>query len=197
MLLLSDDKLRTIARSLRVHGVEDMTIELVQRSIDKKCSKNPSLFLNKIEVTEDVLVRANIQKGVEEGHLSYSSIKTKWTLIDSDSGRTSELAPVRKTEDETNALVYWFKNTDTADSYGKLVELLTGKPSQTKKVDESKNSDLEIELELLKEKNKKLQLEKEISDNATVKAQAELEKSKLSVLPENKPDNKNKKKAVS
>ena len=170
---LSDDKLITIALALRVPGVEDMNIQRIQTSIEDRCKKNPSLFLGMTEVNDVVMMRSNIQKGVDQSFLSYSSIKRKWSLNDTDGDRKEDLAPVRKLEDETDALVYWFNNVDNSDSYGKLMELLTGKPAKrAEKVEESESSDLKIKLELANTENEKLRLE-------TEKAKAELEKEKL------------------
>ena len=188
---LSDEKLITIAEALRVQGVEDMNIQRIQTSIEDKCKKNPSLFLSMAEVNTDVVMRANIQKAAEQGFINYSpngrdGSGGRWTLNDTDSGDTSDLAPVRKLEDETNALVYWFNNIDTTRSYDKLVELLTGKPTKrSKEVEISENSELEIKLKLAEAENEKLKLQKET-------AEAELEKAKLSVVAEKKAIGQNK-----
>ncbi len=185
---LDDDKLKTIALSLRVSGVEDMNIQRIQTSIEDRCKKNPSLFLRMAEVNDVVIMRANIQKGVDQGFLSLDLSKNRWVLTNKDSGDSSNLATVRKLEDPTDALVYWFNNTDNSDSYGKLVEFLTGKPTKrTSKAEEVKNSEpseLEIKLKLAEAENEKLRLQKE-------KAEAELEKAKLL------SGDKKKKKAVS
>jgi len=173
---LSDDKLKTIALALRVSGVEDMNIQRIQTSIEDRCKKNPSLFLGMTEVNEAVMMRANIQKGVDQGFLSLNSLRDKWILSNKDSGESSKLATVRKLENPTDALVYWFNNTDNSDTYGKLMELLTGKPvKRSNKPEEVKNSEpseLEIKLKLAEAENEKLRLQKE-------KAEAELEKAKL------------------
>ena len=188
---LPDDKLITIAEALRIDGVEDMNIQRIQTSIEDKCKKNPSLFLGMAEVNDAVLMRSNIQKAVEKGYLSYSSLNKKWSLNDTDSSESSDLAPVRKLEDETDALVYWFNNVDVHDSYGKMLELLSGKPiDRTKKVETAENSELEIKLKLAEAENEKLRLQKET-------AEAELEKAKLSVLSEKKTTGQLKKKPVS
>lgn len=191
---LSDEKLITIAEALRVDGVEDMNIQRIQTSIEDKCKKNPALFLSMAEVNDDVLMRANIQKAVEQGILRYKPIsKTgagKWIMNDKDSGEQAELAPVRKLEDETNALVYWFNNIDTTRSYEKVVEILTGKPTKrAEKVEVSENSELEIKLKLAEAENEKLRLQKET-------AEAELEKAKLSVGTKEKTGQKKPEKVV-
>jgi len=148
----------------------------IQTSIEDRCKKNPSLFLGMTEVNEAVMMRANIQKGVDQGFLSLNSLRDKWILSNKDSGESSKLATVRKLENPTDALVYWFNNTDNSDTYGKLMELLTGKPvKRSNKPEEVKNSEpseLEIKLKLAEAENEKLRLQKE-------KAEAELEKAKL------------------
>ena len=194
---LPDEKLRMIAQALRVDGVEDMNIHRIQTNIEEKCKKNPSLFLSMAEVNDDVVMRSNIQKAAEKGYIMYDPINQggknrggRWKLNDTDSGEVSELAPVRNLEDQTNALVYWFNNIDTTDSYNKVVELLTGQATKrTPKVDVSENSELEIKLKLAEAENEKLKLQKET-------AEAELEKAKLSVVIEKDTEGQNKKKAI-
>ena len=149
------------------------------------------------EVNDDVVMRSNIQKAAEKGYIMYDPINQggknkggRWKLNDTDSGEVSELAPVRNLEDQTNALVYWFNNIDTTDSYNKVVELLTGQATKrTPKVDVSENSELEIKLKLAEAENEKLKLQKET-------AEAELEKAKLSVVIEKDTEGQNKKKAI-
>lgn len=190
---LSDDKLKTIAIALRVEGVEDMNIQRIQTSIEDKCKKNPGMFLGMTEINDDVVMRANIQKAVEKGFLSSDKIKEKWFIQDTDSGSREPLAPIRKGDNEMDALVYWLKNVDISDHYGKIEELLTGNPKLRVEKDVPNNPDLAIELELLKEKNKTLELE---TEKAKAEARsAEAKNSKAEDIP-NEEDETEAEKAI-
>lgn len=161
---LSDDKLRTIAQALRVAGIDENTsIELVQTSIEDKVKNNPQLFLGMKEFGAEVQMRANLQQAAERGILSFNTKTYRWILVDSDSGNKADLAVVKKTEDTMAALVYWLKNTDDNDHYGKIVELLTGKPSE-RVSNKQEESELDKQLKLQEMKNKELELQVKLAE---------------------------------
>lgn len=171
---MSEDDLRTIAKALRVDKVDDLTFPEVVTSIEFKCSRNPQLFLSFKGVGKEVQMRSNLQVASERGIITYDSQKQKWFLNDKDSGAVAPLAPVRQTENEMNALIYWIKNKDVADSYGKIMELITGISSQPKKSQISEDAGLEIKLKLAEAENKKLELEAKKAEAEAKKAEAEL-----------------------
>jgi len=163
---LSDDKLRIIAQALRVPDIDDETdIEFIQVSIEEKVKKNPQLFLNMREVNDEVIMRSNLQLASEKGIISFNNKTYRWILNNTDSGNKADLAIVKKTENTMTALVYWLKNLDDNDHYGKIVELLTGKPNRKKKTKKVENleSEKEIELKIQQAKNEELRLKVELA----------------------------------
>lgn len=155
---LHEDRLRTIAEALRVSDVKNMNKERIQTSIEDACKKNPSLFLGMIDVNSDTVMRANIQKAVEKQFLTYDRRRLRWVINDADSGNREDLAPVKKLDNETDSLIYWFNNIDENNNYAKVEELLTGKIIQKKirlsetdklqKLQDAKNKELELQIKL-------------------------------------------------
>lgn len=120
---LPEDELFKIARALRIRGVDDMNIQRVQQSIDSICKGSPQRFLNLIKTSDETSMRANIQSAVEIGVLIFDKIKLEWLM--SDGENKASLCTVRKTDDETSALVLWLKNNDDNDHHGRIKELIS------------------------------------------------------------------------
>jgi len=177
---LPEDDLRIIAKALRVVGVDNMERALVQTNIEKKCSKNPNLFLGMKSIGKEVEMRSNLHVASEKGILSFNGVKMKWILNNFDSGGKSELVTVRKTENEMDALIYWLKNKDENDHYGKIVELLTGKPTfKTASNPNPVDSDLALKLKLAEEENKKLALQLELAKSGSTEIKEKIENSNV------------------
>lgn len=140
---LEESVLRTIAKALRVSNVDELGLAAVQKEIEAKCSKNPSLFLSMKGVNKDTEMRSNLQTASERGVIFYDNRQLKWYMNNQDSGNREQLCQVRTTENEMDSLVYWLKNVDPNDCYGKIVELTTGEMvpfnslSQLKKEEET------------------------------------------------------------
>jgi hypothetical protein len=119
---LSNDELITIARALRVVGVDDMNIQRVQTEIQKKCQNNPHRFLNLQKSDKETEMKSKIQQACEAGILNFDKTKLQWYMT--DGGNSAKLCPVRKTDDNVSALIYFLKNNDDNDHYGRILELV-------------------------------------------------------------------------
>ncbi len=119
---INDEDLTTIARALRIGGVEDMNIQRIQQEIEKACKSNPQRFLNLKKLDGETEMRADIQKATEIGALKFESLKLQWLMMDGDN--VAVLSRVRKTDDPSSALVYFLKNNDDNDHYGRIKELI-------------------------------------------------------------------------
>ena len=121
---LSNEDLTIIARALRIPGVEDMNIQLIQKEIERVCKSNPQRFLNLKKLDKETEMRADIQNAVEKGILNFDSKpnKRKWSMT--DGGNTAELCSARKTDDPVSSLVFFLKNNDSNDHHGRIKELI-------------------------------------------------------------------------
>ena len=174
---LEEEELRTIARALRVSGVDQMELALVQVSIEEQCKTNPNKFLQFKGVGKDVQMMSNLQEAVEKGILKYDPLKRKWSFNNPETEKQAFIAPVRPTEDEMNALVSWLKNTDTDDTYGKIMEIITGKIQPTKeKVSEAETVLAEAETAKAEAEKAKAEAEKAKAEAEKAKAEAEIAK---------------------
>lgn len=119
---LDNDVLETIARALRIPGVDEMNIERVQQEIQKTCATNPQRFLNLIKSDKETGMKSVIQEAQEVGCLVFDNKKLNWLMTDGD--RQFTLCPVRGTDDNVNALVHFLKNNDDNDHFGRIKELI-------------------------------------------------------------------------
>jgi hypothetical protein len=119
---LGNEELETIAKALRVSNVDDMNIERVQTEIQKICGNTPQRFLNLRKVDKETKMRASIQKAQEIGILIFDNKKLEWSMLDGDKKAT--LCPVRKTDDQVSALIYFLKNNDDNDHIGRINEII-------------------------------------------------------------------------
>jgi len=160
---LPEEKLRVIAKSLRVGNVDLLSLEEVQVGIEQMCRYNPNKFLSSVGLGKDVTMKSNLQSAIESGILRCD--KGRWTLLNKDTNKTQPLATVRKSEDEVEALISWFKNVDEEDTYGKVMELLTGQVQPSKKSQSNGETEiLRAEAEKLKAENENLKLKLQLAN---------------------------------
>jgi hypothetical protein len=160
---MKEEDLRIIAKALRVPGVDDMNFPgLLQTSIEDACKTNPAKFLQFRGVGKEVKMRANLQIAAETGIIKYDPLKRKWTLNDTDSGKTVNIAPVRPIENEMEALMSWIKNVDTDDTYNKIIELSTGEIQEKSQPKESKDAE---RARMLEAENENLKLKLKLSES--------------------------------
>lgn len=160
---MKEEDLITIAKALRVPGVDDMSLALIQTSIADACKVNPQKFLQFKGVGKEVKMRAELQIAAEKGVISYNALKRKWELKDKDSGKTVPIAPVRPIENEMEALMSWLKNVDTDDTYNKIIEMTSGKIQEKKQPKESEDAE---KTRLLEVENENLRLQLELANKA-------------------------------
>jgi hypothetical protein len=159
---MKEEDLRTIARALRIPGVDDMNFPgLLQTSIEDACKVNPTKFLQFKGVGKEVQMRANLQKAAEKGVIKHDPLKRKWMLNNTDTGKMEAIAPVRPTENEMEALMAWLKNVDTDDTYGKIMELATGKIQEKAKPKESADAE---RARMLEAENENLRLKLQLAE---------------------------------
>jgi hypothetical protein len=119
---LDNEDLETIAKALRIPGVDEFNIQRVQQEIQKLCGNNPRRFLNLIKADKETTMKAVIQDAQDFGFLLFDNKKLQWLMTDGEN--QAPLCPVRKTDDNVSALVYFLKNNDDNDHYGRLVEMI-------------------------------------------------------------------------
>jgi len=153
---LPEDKLRVIAKSLRVGNVDILSLEEVQVGIEQMCKYNPNKFLSSVGLGKDVTMKSNLQSAIESGIIRCD--KGRWILSNKETNKTQSLATVRKSEDEVDALISWFKNVDEEDTYGKVMELLTGQVQPNKKSQSNAEAIHKAETEKLRTEIEKLKL---------------------------------------
>lgn len=128
---LENEELEDIARALRIPGVDQMNIQRVQQEIQRTCATNPQRFLNLIKSDDETKMKSVIQEAQENGMLLFDNKKLQWIMIDGE--KQAVLCPVRKTDDNVNALVYFLKHQDDNDHYGRIVEMLEEEKAPTVK----------------------------------------------------------------
>jgi hypothetical protein len=159
---LAEEDLRTIGGALRIPEASTMPLPLLQVSIEDQCKSNPSKFLQIKSVGKDVQMMSNLQKAAEQGFLKYDALKRKWVFVNKETKKEVLIAPVRPTEEEMPALVSWLKNQDTDGTYGKIMEMLTGKVQPTT-ASLNETEKIKAESERLEKENENLRLQLELS----------------------------------
>lgn len=165
---LPEEDLRTIAKALRVPAVDQMELPLVQVSIEEHCKNNPHKFLQFKGVGKDVKMRSNLQEAAEKGIIKYDPLKRKWLFINSETEKEAFISPVRNTENEMDALISWLKNLDTDGTYGKIIELMTGKIQPTPEA-LSETERIKAEADRLEKENENLRLQLQLKESGDKK----------------------------
>lgn len=121
-----ENKLREIARSFDVFGVDDLSLEEVQLRLITAMKPDPEAFIDRC-LSQDMILRSQISEGVGYGILTYDDDRNgqgKWAWGEKTAKAGMHIVSVRPGEDAKDRLIRFFRQSIREDNVEYFLERL-------------------------------------------------------------------------